>query len=304
MTFAEKLQTVRKRSGLSQEELAEQLGVSRQSVSKWELGQAYPETGKLIELSRLFGVTVDELLKEGQAPSPPPLRRKRPLVMAGLGVAVLFLGVAMLLAVLAPWERNEGAGGVSAASAEPRLEDLRRFYFDFARQYRLDYVPYFRRGEAPTDSTEYLYFAFAVNLENWGEEKGRMTKEYVEETAFSYFNVSGLTHRSQRKSWDYDGAVYTAWPEGIKPLPVCSLADCRTWEENGTQLYEITLDFCEPSSETDESEGGVEALRERLAGGNLSGLTVVGQETFVYTRSHLNFDKPLFLSHSTAEDLP
>ncbi len=271
MNFAEKLQTFRKNVGLSQEELAERLGVSRQSVSKWELGQAYPETGKLIELSRLFGVTVDELLKEGQAPSPLPSRRKGPLIMAGLGVFVLLLGLTVLFAVLAPWERNEDAGGVSAVSAEPRLEDLRRFYFDFARQYRLDYVPYFRRGEAPTDSAEYLYFAFAINLENWGEEKGRMTKEYVDETVFSYFDVGGLFHHSQRKSWDYDGAVYTAWPEGIKPLPICSLVSYRTWDENGVQLYEVTLDFCDPSSEADK-EVDEDALKERLAGGDLSSL--------------------------------
>jgi len=304
VTFAEKLQAYRKNAGLSQEELAGQLGVSRQSVSKWELNQAYPETGKLIELSRLFGVTVDELLKEGPAPPPTPSRRKRTPVIAVLGASTLLLGLALLLTVLAPWERNAGAGGVSAASSEPRMEDLRRFYFDFARQYRLDYVPYFQRGQAPADSAEYLYFAFAVNLENWGEEKGRMTKEYVEETVFSYFNVSGLFHHSQRKSWDYDGAVYTAWPEGIKPLPLCSLAGCRIWDENGTQLCEITLDFCEPSPETDVGENDGEALRERIAGGNLNGLTVASRETFVYARSHLNFDRPLFLSHSIAEDLP
>jgi len=302
LTFAEKLQTFRKNAGLSQEELAGRLGVSRQSVSKWELNQAYPETGKLIELSRLFGITVDELLKEGQAPPPPSSRQKRPLVVAALGASLLLLGLAVLLAVLAPWERAAGAGTVSEASSEPRMEDLRRFYFDFARQYRLDYIPYFQRGQAPTDSAEYLYFAFAVNLENWGEEKGRMSKEYVEETAFSYFNVSGLFHHSQRKSWDYDGAVYTAWPEGIKSLPICSLAGFRTWDENGTQLCEITLDFCNPSSEMDEGEEDGE-MRERLSGGDLSGLTVTSRETFVYVRSHLNFDRPLFLSHSIAENL-
>ena len=64
MQFYEKLQKLRKDKGMSQEELADVLGVSRQAVSKWESGQAYPETEKLIILSEIFGVTVDSLLKD------------------------------------------------------------------------------------------------------------------------------------------------------------------------------------------------------------------------------------------------
>lgn len=64
MTFGEKLQKCRKEAGLSQEELAEQLDVSRQAVSKWERDSGYPETEKLIRMSRLFRVTLDYLLLE------------------------------------------------------------------------------------------------------------------------------------------------------------------------------------------------------------------------------------------------
>lgn len=64
MTFGEKLQRLRKEAGLSQEELAGQLHVSRQAVSKWERNESYPETEKLIRMGTLFGVTLDELLQE------------------------------------------------------------------------------------------------------------------------------------------------------------------------------------------------------------------------------------------------
>ena len=64
MKFHEKIQNLRKEKGLSQEELAEMMQVSRQSVSKWESAQAYPETDKLIVLSEIFGVTIDSLLKD------------------------------------------------------------------------------------------------------------------------------------------------------------------------------------------------------------------------------------------------
>lgn len=66
MKFHEKLQMLRKEKGMSQEDLADRLTVSRQAISKWESAQAYPETEKLIALSNLFSVTVDELLKDGK----------------------------------------------------------------------------------------------------------------------------------------------------------------------------------------------------------------------------------------------
>lgn len=64
MLLADKIVALRKRAGWSQEELAAQLGVSRQSVSKWEGAQSVPDMQKVVQMSRLFGVTTDYLLKE------------------------------------------------------------------------------------------------------------------------------------------------------------------------------------------------------------------------------------------------
>ena len=66
MILADKIIDLRKKSGWSQEELAEKLGVSRQSVSKWEGAQSVPDLDKLLQMSRLFGVTTDYLLKDDQ----------------------------------------------------------------------------------------------------------------------------------------------------------------------------------------------------------------------------------------------
>jgi transcriptional regulator with XRE-family HTH domain len=60
--IGKKIQEHREKNGLSQEMLAEKVGVSRQAVSKWELGQALPEVDKIVIMSGLFGVTTDELL--------------------------------------------------------------------------------------------------------------------------------------------------------------------------------------------------------------------------------------------------
>ncbi len=62
MSFGENLQTIRKKNQLSQERLAEMLGVSRQAVSKWELGEGYPEVEKLVILSKKLNVSLDSLL--------------------------------------------------------------------------------------------------------------------------------------------------------------------------------------------------------------------------------------------------
>ncbi|RKM61880.1 XRE family transcriptional regulator [Butyrivibrio sp. CB08] len=64
MIFSEKLQLIRKNKGLTQEELAEKLDVSRQAVAKWESGQAYPDISNLIQISNLFNVTVDYLVRD------------------------------------------------------------------------------------------------------------------------------------------------------------------------------------------------------------------------------------------------
>ncbi len=64
MNMADKLIRLRKKSGMTQEELAERMDVSRQAVSKWESGQTVPDLAKIVQLSELFGVTTDYLLKD------------------------------------------------------------------------------------------------------------------------------------------------------------------------------------------------------------------------------------------------
>ena len=64
MIFSEKLQILRKNKGLTQEALADKLGVSRQAVAKWEAGQVYPDITNLIQISDLMNVSVDYLVKD------------------------------------------------------------------------------------------------------------------------------------------------------------------------------------------------------------------------------------------------
>lgn len=96
MKLPEKLVTLRKQRGLSQEAVAERLGVSRQAVSRWEQGSAQPDAGNLFQLSRLFQVSADYLLDDTldqpcQPAAPPaadPLKKRR---LAGLVLAAVGL---------------------------------------------------------------------------------------------------------------------------------------------------------------------------------------------------------------------
>ena len=71
MTLAEKILSLRTQRGMSQDDLAEKMEVSRQSVSKWETAQSTPDLDKIIRLADLFGVSVDELVRDGERPQPP-----------------------------------------------------------------------------------------------------------------------------------------------------------------------------------------------------------------------------------------
>ena len=77
MKFYEKLYELRKAAGMTQNDLAEKLNVSRQAVSRWEQGSATPDVENLIAISDLFGVTLDELLR-GEAP-PTSAQQEKPV---------------------------------------------------------------------------------------------------------------------------------------------------------------------------------------------------------------------------------
>lgn len=115
MTLGERIAYYRGKLGLSQGELAEQLGVSRQAVSKWETDAGLPDLDRLIALSGLYNITLDELVK-GAAPSPAladgaqaaafppeasPTAAEKPASGGQKTVGYILLGVGLLCAVLA-----------------------------------------------------------------------------------------------------------------------------------------------------------------------------------------------------------
>ena len=107
MKFNEKLVNLRKKHNLSQEQVAEKLKVARQTISKWELGETTPEMDKLIMISELYNITLDELMKEeneGKVINDPNNTNSQKL--AGMtikilkGIGIFFLIVSILYVML------------------------------------------------------------------------------------------------------------------------------------------------------------------------------------------------------------
>jgi len=98
--LGEKIQRLRKEKGLSQEELAAQLTVSRQAISKWELNESIPEMENIVQLSNLFEVSTDFLLKEdieNEKANEPTIKSQKNINDIANGIVILFIGVMGLL---------------------------------------------------------------------------------------------------------------------------------------------------------------------------------------------------------------
>ena len=103
--MADKITALRKKACWSQEELAEQLGVTRQSVSKWEGAQSVPDMDKVVQMSRLFGVTTDFLLKDELSEEEDYTREnkaKSPVIGAVSGIYWLLVTAVYLFCTFGP----------------------------------------------------------------------------------------------------------------------------------------------------------------------------------------------------------
>lgn len=130
MTLGKKLQLLRRQHGLSQEQLADRLNVSRQAISKWELDAALPDTANVIALSRLFDVSTDYLLKDDmEAPlanaSKKPAAKRLAGIISGsvgvLGLAAIYI-ISRCVPVMIPEVQYEN--GVKVTIWDSSVTDI------------------------------------------------------------------------------------------------------------------------------------------------------------------------------------
>lgn len=110
MNMADRIQTLRKSKGISQEELADKIGVSRQAVSKWESEQSSPDIEKIILLSDYFDVTTDYLLKGIEPIADASKEESDARIFSILGTALNFIG---LVAAIMVWNEKQTAISVA-----------------------------------------------------------------------------------------------------------------------------------------------------------------------------------------------
>ena len=117
--FGNYLYALRKSRGMTQQELADKLGVTNKAVSKWETGEAFPETAQLVPLSDIFGVTVDDLLRgealretkeaselpnEEQKSVPSERKKKLRSICKVINIIIMLLATAIFLLLGFVWE--------------------------------------------------------------------------------------------------------------------------------------------------------------------------------------------------------
>ena len=109
MNIADRIQQLRKSKGISQEELANSIGVSRQAVSKWESAQSVPDIEKIILLSDYFETTTDFLLK-GIAPALVPEKRYSAMMFALIGTVLNAIGLVSSIVIWIEQQRAYAVG--------------------------------------------------------------------------------------------------------------------------------------------------------------------------------------------------
>ena len=124
MTFNEKLVTLRKDSGMSQDALAEKLGVSRQAVSKWENGTAMPETENIIKIAKIFCVETDWLLEHKVLAKPKiEINRQKTIRTVCFIIYILLVGFMLLCLMIFTMNMADGVVNIIRPFSWLKIEE-------------------------------------------------------------------------------------------------------------------------------------------------------------------------------------
>lgn len=212
MKFSQKLMELRKGKGMSQGELADKLNVTRQTVSKWELDQTVPDMNKLKEISKLFDISLDELVNdikitnsEGEYKESPIEKNNKKisiiLLISGIIIALILCGIGLIKQQDAKKTNNEREQQATQQSqmainnAKARLEEIEQEIIPLQEQY--DAKLQEKNSLNMSDSN---WFARSVQLQD--------------EASDIYSKIADL----QSEKFQIEKADYTVYYSLVKPI--------------------------------------------------------------------------------------
>ncbi len=212
MEFGEKLMRLRKSKGMSQEELASKLNVTRQTVSKWELEQTVPDMNKLIEISKEFAVSLDELTNTVDSSDFQDEERKEThekankkisvrVFIIGLAVSLILCGVGLAVQVNAKKTNEERAAEADVQyqqnidNAKKRLEEIEDELVPLKEQYE----------EKNREADE-----MDITDPNWFSEHSRLKREATD----LYTQITEL----EMEQTQIQNEDYTVYYPLVKPI--------------------------------------------------------------------------------------
>ena len=175
----------------------------------------------------------------------------------------------------------------------PVDETARAEWFDFADRWRLDILPVFSHGAAPTSASAYLYWMY----EKGGsaiKEQGYMSKEYVETEIKTHFEVKDVIHTARRSDYTFDGERYTPVPLGPPEELLVRLDSVLDEELGGKTIYYVQyclMAYDKPLGSRDEWD----RYRMEIVNGDTPDLHEVREYTLSF---YMQDGEPVFLSHT------
>ena len=201
MTMAEKILALRKKEGLSQEELAEKLGVSRQAISRWEMGAAFPDAPNILGLSRLFGVTTDYLLYDEYETVQAPHKTACPIENAPLYMGAVFAGaIALSAAVLVFQFINAAYYQSEGQMASHSLYEEHSYHPYFNEEGSMD--AYLTRSEREYKTYTDFSIEIYMSVETVLLKVDRL--EYYSYSSYTYTNEIDSSQNEEEETWEED----------------------------------------------------------------------------------------------------
>lgn len=212
MKFSEKLENLRKSKGMSQEDLAQKLNVTRQTVSKWELDQTAPDMNKLIEISKLFEISLDELANNIETSNSEKTYKESSVEKNNKKIAIRIFIVGLIISLLLC-----GIGLIKQNDAKKINEQRYNEAYDLSvKNYnnamdRVDQINVeLKNFNSKKDTLEAKMNSLKMASSNWFSETTKLTNE-IYELDIKIMNLEG--EKNQLLSADYK--VYY---ELVKPI--------------------------------------------------------------------------------------